>query len=189
MPRRNVFDRPQDPVAQIEVARERKRERAWEQSHRGRTWYIPPALQEQAKETRAEILALAQKHMATASNVASALLDFSLAQVRSGKLQLETRPDPGRRKLPLAWEEASDWAQEIQPPRRRTANVPLLRLTYRIDGNVVNQIQAAARTHGTTDGEVAVRLLRHALDAYKSGRLRLREEAVVMGQKVSSTWR
>ncbi|MCZ7550367.1 MAG: hypothetical protein M5U11_14635 [Anaerolineales bacterium] len=53
----------------------------------------------------------------------------------------------------------------------------------------LTKFKRGARTHGTTDGEVAVRLLRHALDAYTSGRLRLREEAVVMGQKVSSTWR
>jgi len=188
MTRRSAFARPQaqEPVEQIPTAQKKRRAREWERSHRGRSWYIPPALHDQARNVRDEILGLAQQRLATASNVADALIGYSLAQVRSGKLNLEAQPDARRRTMALTWEETDGEGQEIPRVVRLAKGVKPMRLTYRVRNNTAAQI--ASLSKAVTPGEVVVFLLRHALDAYKSGQLRLREEAVVVGQKVSSSW-
>ena len=195
MSRRNAFDRlhkagPQEPIATIPLAKDHKRDnRAWDRKHRGSSYFIPSHLHLQAKDIRSAILALSQKHMTTTSSVANAFMGYALAHIRSGKLVIEPRPNAQRRKMALTWEEADEWPQEIPSAikQKRSLNAEELYLNYRWGRDVDAQIKALAGTSIAT-GEVVVFLLNYALDAHKQGRLRLKEEAVVVAQKVSPTW-
>ena len=60
--------------------------------------------------------------MTTTSSVANALMGFSLAHVRQGKLAIEARPNANRRKMTLTWTEADEWPQEIPQHTKRTSN-------------------------------------------------------------------
>lgn len=190
MPRRNAFARPQaqEPVEQIPTAQKKRRAREWDKSHPTISYFIPAPLHGQAKDVRTEILGLAQKHMTTITSVAAALIEYALAQVRTGKLNLEARPNVARRKMTLTWEETTNEDEQgIPRPVRRNKKDKDLYLGYRWSKNAHKQIISLSN-NAIAPGEVVVFLLRYALEAYKSGRLRLREEAVVVGQKVRSSW-
>jgi hypothetical protein len=179
----------QEPVKIIPQARTQKRDnRAWDRAHRGMSYRIPSSLHVQAKDIRATILGLAHQHMTSTSSVANALMGFSLAHVRQGKLVIEARPNANRRKMILTWAESSEWPQEIQPAKRtiKMGNSEVV-LTYRWGKDVSMQIKALAGTEVSV-GEVVVFLLSYAVEAHKQGHLRLKEEAFVVSQKVSPTW-
>jgi hypothetical protein len=193
MPRQDAFAHlkkgAQEPVKIIPLAQQQKRDnRAWDRAHRGMSYRIPSPLHEQAKDVRASILGLAHQHMTSTSNVAAALMGFSLAHVLQGKLAIEARPNAKRRKMVLTWAEADEWPQEIQPARRaiKTADADVV-LTYRWGKDVGTQIKALAGAEISV-GEVVVFLLHYAIEAHKQGHLRLKEEAFVVSQKVSPTW-
>jgi len=193
MPRQDAFAHlkkdAQEPVKIIPLARQQKRDnRAWDRAHRGMSYRIPSLLHEQAKDVRASILGLAHQHMTSTSSVAAALMSFSLAHVRQGKLVIDAHPNANRRKMILTWAEADEWPQEIQPARRaiKTADADVV-LTYRWGKDVGTQIKALAGAEISV-GEVVVFLLHYALEAHKQGHLRLKEEAFVVSQKVSATW-
>ena len=195
MTRRNAFDRirkdAQDPITSIPLAKGKKRDnRAWDRKHPVISYYIPAPLHDKAKDIRAAVLALSQKHMTSISSVATALASYSLSHVRQGRLQIEGRPDANRRKMTLAWVEVEDgWQQELPDPIKRTKNNKNkdAYIGYRWSRDIDVQIKALADT-SISVGEVVVFLLNHALDAHKRGRLRLKEETVVVSQKVSATW-
>ena len=179
----------QEPVNIIPQARTQKRDnRAWDRAHRGMSYRIPSSLHVQAKDIRAIILGLAHQHMTSTSSVANALIGFSLAHVRQGKLVIEARPNANRRKMILTWAESSEWPLEIQPAKRtvKMGNSEIV-LTYRWGKDVGMQIKALAGTEVSV-GEVVVFLLSYAVEAHKQGHLRLKEEAFVVSQKVSPTW-
>jgi hypothetical protein len=179
----------QDPVKIIPLAQEKKRDnRAWDRAHRGMSYRIPSTLHDQAKDVRASILGLAHQHMTSTSSVAAALMGFSLAHVRQGKLAIEARPKANRRKMILTWAEADEWPQQIQPAKSaiKKASADVV-LTYRWSEDVGTQIKALAGEEISV-GEVLVFLLHYAIEAHKQGHLRLKEEAIVVSQKVSPTW-
>ena len=193
MPRQDAFAHlkkdAQEPVKIIPLARKKKRDnRAWDRAHRGMSYHIPNSLHDKAKDIRAAILGLAHQHMTNSSSVAAALMGFALAHVRLGKLTVEARPNANRRKMSLTWEEADEWPQEIQTSKRtaKSADTDVV-LTYRWDKNLGVQIKALAGEE-ICIGEVVVFLLQYAIEAHKSGRLRLKEEACVVSQKVSPKW-
>lgn len=195
MTRRNAFDRirkeAQDPITSIPLARGKKRDnRAWDRKHPVISYYIPAPLHEKAKDIRAAVLALSQKHMTSISSVATALASYSLSHVRQGRLLIEGRPDASRRKMTLAWVEVDDgWKQELPQPIKRIGKSKDkdAYIGYRWGRDIDSQIKSLADT-SISVGEVVVFLLNYALDAHKSGRLRLKEETVVVSQKVSATW-
>jgi hypothetical protein len=193
MPRQDAFAHlkqdAQEPVKIIPLARKKKRDnRAWDRAHRGMSYHVPSPLREKAKDVRAAILGLAHQHMTNSSSVAAALMGFSLAHVRLGKLTVEARPNATRRKMSLTWEEADEWPQEIQTVKHaaRSADKDLV-LTYRWGGDLGKQIKALAGEE-ICIGEVVLYLLQYAIDAHRSGRLRLKEEVLVISKKVSPTW-
>jgi hypothetical protein len=193
MPRQDAFARlkkdAQEPVKIIPLAQKQKRDnRAWDRAHRGMSYRIPFSLHEQAKGIRTSILGLAHQHMTSTSSVAAALIGFSLAHVRQGKLVIDARPKADRRKMILTWVEAEEWPREVQPIKRaiKTAGANFV-LTYRWGKEVDAQIKALAGEEISV-GEVVVFLLRYAIEAHKGGHLRLKEEAFVVSQKVSATW-
>jgi len=180
----------QEPVKIIPLARQQKRDNhTWDRAHPVISYRISSTLHEQAKDVRAAILGLAQQHMTSTSSVAAALIGFSLAHVRQGKLAIEARPNANRRKMTLTWTEADEWPQEI-PQHTKHANnnkVKAVYLGYRWGKDVNTQIKALAGAEISV-GEVVVFLLKYALSAHKSGHLRLKEEAFVVSQKVSPSW-
>jgi len=193
MTRRNALDRlrnnPQDPISSIPLAQRRRRSnRSWDQVHRGISYFIPMSLNEQARVIRAAILALAQNHITNTSNVAASLITFSLTHVRQGKLLVEAHPNADRRKMILIWEEVKERPQKIPQPIKRIEKdkTKELYLNYRWGRDVDTQIKSLAG-EAISPGEVVVFLLNYALAAYKRGRLKLKEEAVVVTQKVRST--
>ena len=194
MPRRNAFDGlrqdPQQPISTIPRAQDKKREnRAWDKKHRGNSYFIPAHLHVQAKDMRAAVLALSQKHMTNTSSVASALMKYSLEHVRLGRLNFGARPDAERTKMTLIWEDLKDSRpQEIPQPKKLMAKSEKeLYINYRWGRDVDLQIKALAGT-SVAPGEIVVFLLHYALAAYRNGAMRLKEETVVVSQKVTSTW-
>lgn len=190
MTRHSAFDRykekAQDPIHSIPSASKKKRgERVWEQEHRGASYFIPAPLNEKAKDIRASILALAQRHMTTTSSVATALMNYALRDVRLGKVTLEPRPNPRRRKMTLILEDAKEWPQEIPEvkPKKVKAQKDLY-LGYRWGGDLSAQIKSLAGDH-LSKGEVVVFLFDHALAEYKNGNCKFRETAITLAQEVS----
>jgi hypothetical protein len=193
MTRRNALDRlrnnPQDPISLIPLAQERKRSnRSWDQAHHGISYFIPMSLNEQAKDIRAAILALAQHHITNTSNIAAVLLTFSLTHVRHGKLAIEARPNAIGRKMAITWEDGDGRAQKIPEPAKRISKdkTKNIYLNYRWGREVDAEIKALAGDV-LSPGEVVVFLLNYALEAHKSGRLLLKEEPVVIAQRVGLT--
>ena len=194
MPRRNAFDRlrhePQQPISTIPRAHDKKRDnRAWDRKHRGNSYFIPIHLHVQAKDMRAAVLALSQKHMTNTSSVASALMKYSLEHVRLGRLNFGARPDAERTKMTLIWEDVKDSRpQEIPEPKKlMSKSEKALYINYRWGRDVDLQVKALAGT-SVAPGEIVVFLLHYALAAYRNGTMRLKEETVVVSQKVTSTW-
>ncbi len=190
MTRHSAFDRykekAQDPIHNIPSASRKMRgERVWEQEHRGASYFIPTALNEKAKDIRASILALAQRHMTTTSSVATALMNYALRDVRLGKVTLDPRPNPRRRKMTLILEETKDWPQEIpQPLKRAIKTTKDFVLTYRWGRDINAQIKSLSGDH-ISAGEVVVFLLDYALAEYKNGKCKFRETAITLAQEVS----
>jgi hypothetical protein len=196
MPRRNAFDRirqePQQPVETIPFAKERRREkRLWDQRHPVSTYFIPSPLHERAKDVQAAVLGLSQKHMTTTSSVAGELMKFSLTHVRSGKLQMNFLPaSQGRRRMGVTlmegWMEPQDIPQPVRKQQKKDKAKAVF-LGYRWGREVDVQIKAIAGT-AVSPGEVVVFLLEYAIAAYKRGEVQLKEETVVVSQKVSAAW-
>ncbi|HXF85500.1 MAG TPA: hypothetical protein VNK49_08925 [Anaerolineales bacterium] len=197
MTRRNALERirkdPQQPVETIPFARERKREkRLWDQRHPVITYFIPSHLKERAKDVQTAILGLSQKHMTTTSSVAGELIKFALSHVRSGKLKMNFLPThQSRRKMGVTLVEEQGWPkpQEIPQPiqRQKKGKVKDTFLGYRWGREVDVQIKALGGK-AVSPGEVVVFLLEYAIAAYKKGEVQLREETVVVSQKVSAAW-
>jgi len=190
MTRHSAFDRykekAQDPIHNIPPAERKKRgERVWEKENRGASYFIPAPLNEQAKDIRASILALSQRHMTTTSSVAAALMSYALRNVRLGKLTLEARADANRRKMTLTLEDAKEWPQEIpQVKSKKIKSAKDMYLGYRWGRDVSAQIKALADDHISV-GEVVVFLLNHALAEYKNGNCKFQETAITLAQEVS----
>jgi hypothetical protein len=190
MTRHSALDRlkenAQDPIYSIPSAQKKKREeRVWEKANRGASYFIPAPLNEQAKDIRASILALAQRHMTTTSSVAAALMNYALREVRLGKLILEARPDATRRKMTLTLEDAKEWPQEIpQVKPKKVKSVKDLYLGYRWGRDMNAQIKALADNR-IPAGEVVVFLLNYALAEYKNGNCKFQETAITLAQEVS----
>lgn len=175
---------PPSPIMQLQVARPRKRKRAWEREHRGRTFYVPTPLVDRAKAVRQAVLGLAQKHMTTADQVADALLSWAIAQVAAQEIALEARPTL-RRKMSVRVVDANGWPEEIEEPKAKRKQSSYVRVTYRLSGETIARIISLSSS-AIAPGEVIVVLLEHALSALQSGRVRLQSEPEVVRQKVTA---
>jgi hypothetical protein len=91
--------------------------------------------------------------------------------------------------MSLVWAEVENsLPQDIpQPKKLMTKSQKDLYINYRWGRDVDLQIKALAGT-AIAPGEIVVFLLQYALAAYRNGTMRLKEETVVVSQKVSSTW-
>lgn len=172
-----------EPIDLIPLARPRSRKRAWEREHRARTFYIPAPLVDRAKAVREKVLALAQKHLTSADQVADALLAWAIEQVTSGRLALEARPTQ-RRKMTVRVVDANGWPGEFEKPKAKRRQF-YMRITYRLSSETVVRIISLSGD-AIAPGEVVVVLLEHALSALQSGRVRLQSEPEVVQNRVKA---
>ena len=200
---RRPFIAPTDTLSLIPTAAqakrsEPKRKRPWEKNHRGHSYYIPNkyralvGVEKEDEGIRKSIRALAEKHSTTVGSIACALMDFALSGLRSGRLSLASLANPDGRKMQIIWTyQEESWPQTIPPAKQQPIKVlkpRKLYVNYRWDARIDQQVIAEAERLDVPHGELVVRLLLHALDAYQSGKLRLKETAVVVKQKVEPTW-
>lgn len=119
-------------------------------------------------------------------------MDFALSQFHSGRLKIESRVNPDGRKMKIDWSYQDEgWPQEPPLPKKKLS--PALKpsrlyLAYRWDAQIDENLMREADRLCIPHGEMVVRLLQYALDEHKSGKLKLRETAMVVKQKVNDTW-
>jgi hypothetical protein len=91
--------------------------------------------------------------------------------------------------MALTWEEKEGPPQKIPRPLKRNGKdkTKNIYLNYRWGRDLDAQMRALAGEE-LSPGEVVVFLLNYALEAHESGHLMLKEEAVVLTQKVTPTW-
>lgn len=189
---------PVDVTHMIPTARQAKesrtrRRRDWEKKNPSNSYRVPSELHMRAKEISASLSSIAGEYLSTTSSVAAAFVTFSLSHLRSGKLTIEPHPNPERRTLTLHWTEVENgWPKEIKPLKRKKEGVLAKKdsifLGYRWGADIDKQIEAIAKQTGVPGGEVVVFLLNHAIEAYRRGQLTLTPEAVVVTNKVTSSY-
>lgn len=179
---------PANPVDLIPKAEPKKRsDRSWERNNPTHSYLIPHHLHDQENDLRTAIKALAGKHMTTTSCIAGAMMSYSLAHVRSGKLSLESRPDPNRRTMTLTWEEIKEgesWPQELPKAQVRKSQKKRF-MGFRWGKDMDTQVRVLSQSLNTPAGEVVVYLLNYALVNFKEGHWRFKEETITIAQRVS----
>ena len=161
--------------------------RTWDDNHRGKGYYVPDVMREDVVQIRSFCNTNAQKHMTNVDNVARALITHSLEQVRKGILPIIPRPDPKRRNMTLVVVEGKGWSAsgELIVPKKKGPKLKDLYINYRWGRDVDAQIKALAVSKAIPRGEMAVFLLKYAVDKFKSQELHFKAESVTSGQVVS----
>jgi len=191
---------PIEVVSLITTAKHDKESRArhdrtWEKGNPAKSYRIPADLRVPAKDISASLVSIASGYLTTSSSVATALISFSLSQLRSGKLEIEAHPNPERRTMTLDWMELEDgWPREIKPLKSKAKNNALVVkenhvfLGYRWGADMDKQINATAKQTGVSAGEVVVFLLTYAIKKYKTGQLSLIPKTVTVTNQVNPSW-
>ena len=194
MPRRDPFENlknpgsgsptpagtPPSPLDLIPRAKPKKRRREWERKHRGFSYKVPHDLVDRAREVRKAIAGLAQKHMTTADQLASALMTAALDAVQEGEMTLNLRPNPQGRKMTVEVVREPGWKHEPPSPKRHSRKQTLV-LTYRWPAEVHRRIQILAGDARV--GEAVVVLLEAALERVREGLWSLRPRVIAVSQE------
>ena len=181
------------PTARQEKESRAKRTRSWEKKNRSHSYRIPVELHMPARDLSASLSGIASEFLTSASNVAEAFMAFSLSHLHSGRLTIQSKPNPERRSLSLEWKEVeSGRPREVKPGTKKKKNEWLearpVFLSYRWSADTSNQIQAIVTKTGVSGGEVVVFLLSHALQAYQAGHLIITPHSVVVTNTVTPSW-
>lgn len=181
------------PTARQEKESRAKRTRSWEKKNRSHSYRIPVELHMPARDLSASLSGIASEFLTSASNVAEAFMAFSLSQLHSGRLTIQSKPNPERRSLSLEWKEVeSGRPREVKPGTKKKKNEWLearpVFLSYRWSADTSHQIQAIVTKTGVSGGEVVVFLLSHALQAYRAGHLIITPHSVVVTNTVTPSW-
>lgn len=181
------------PTARQEKESRAKRMRSWEKKNRSHSYRIPVELHMPARDLSASLSGIASEFLTSASNVAEAFMAFSLSHLHSGRLTIQSKPNPERRSLSLEWKEVeSGRPREVKPGTKKKKNEWLearpVFLSYRWSADISNQIQAIVQKTGVSGGEVVVFLLSHALQAYRAGHLIITPHSVVVTNTVTPSW-
>lgn len=161
-----------------------KRNREWEKAHRPYRYVNVPM------ELREQVLALAEHLVVTADEVARAFFEYGLECVDDEKIQLHSHPNPHGRKMSLfpqehakGWQEADGKPREIPARRKRKSQPkrkPYPAVSYRLPGNLHDQLCGLAMELDVPVGEVVAYFLKHGLDAYRKGKLNLNPHPVTV---------
>lgn len=164
----------------LEQAKEKKeaqkaKRAAYDQEHPVTSFYIPKHMKSAAKQVKAALAGLAYEKLCTESSLALAFVTWALAEVRAGRLTIEAYPDLSRRKMSVVLvttgENTWQTSQEIPTPPGIKKEKGMY-LGWRWDKDTVKQVNALAGD-AFSPGEVVVRLLEFAIQAYKSGQANL----------------
>ncbi|RMF57286.1 MAG: hypothetical protein D6743_19170 [Calditrichaeota bacterium] len=192
-------ERPAPVVERLRTAQSRKkreRERSWEKAHPSKVYRKVP------NEIRDAITQIADAwgYTYTTSQVAQAFLEYALMCFRRGDFSLDLELDPryGLTLMPGGWsdEKKPIWAENLTPkknqpkkPKKKKPKTPLHDqvVGYRLTPELVEEIERVCETRRGPDGriirrtyhdgEVVARFLAHAIEAYNSGRLSLKDPA------------
>ena len=184
---RNAFSNDNPTVAHdLAVAKKKKQTRSWEKTNPARRYLI-------SVELRDEVAALAEALMENVDPVAGVLFDYAEHCHTRGTLKFKPRLNPKGRKHTLTWEEAD--TDPLQLPTRR--HKPVKRAdpafsrslkgqtaAYRLGTDRHERLKGFAEAYNLRLADVLSAFFRHSLDAYQSGRLKIRREPAVMQMKV-----
>jgi hypothetical protein len=164
-------------------AEPKKRNRGWEKEHHTHSYRgIPQGIHEQ-------VFALADRLQVTMDEIVEVFVQYGLSCLDQGILIISPRPKAQRMTLfPLpkgwgdqaGWSEADGWdpkSQELPPAPRKTSRTKPSSwervVTYRLSDDGDNSIRHIATQHTLPVGEIVTLFLKHGLESYKSGRLKL----------------
>ena len=198
-PRRNVFGdwsqqpspqamassvpHPPTPVDLIGVAKPKERNRQWEKDHRTHSYRgVPPAIHNQ-------VVALASHLQVTTDEVVQVFVQYGLSCLERGILTISPRPKAQCMTLfplPIGWGKQAGWSegdgwepasQETLPSVRKTSRNKHSDwervVTYRLSEDANNSLRHIAAQHTLPVGEIVTLFLKHGLESYISGRLKL----------------
>jgi hypothetical protein len=173
-----------DALTEERIARRKASRAAFDRKNPSTSYFIPSHLRELAREIKRDIASLAHQKRTTVASLASALLSWSLNRVRKGSLVIDGYPQSDRRKLSVVMVDAgSKWEAgtvEIPEYKKETKKKRMV-LTYRLDANITQQIKAVA-DGALPEGEVLIRLLQNAIDAYRKGEGVIKTQALEVRQ-------
>ncbi len=176
LPRISVVDLMRGP--------KKRRNRAWEKTHRAKTFRSVP------EEVSARVVALAEQLGVTADEVARAFLEYGLYCMERETLTVQPRIKGTRMTLyPLdsGWTKQHGWIEEGWNPvpkavssekrkRKQKGEEPRLwsrRVSYRLPEELVKRLKERAERHNVPIGELVGLLLKHSANRYEQGILRL----------------
>jgi len=167
------------------LARRKASRAAFDKKFPCTSYFVPAHLREDAVEIKRVIVALAYEKRTTVASLASAMITWSLDRVRKGLLGINGTPQSDRRKLAVVMVDAeSGWnAAPVEIPEyvKKPKNKRMV-LTYRLDQAVVQQIKSIAKNGALPEGEVLIRLLQRAIEAYQKGEGVIKTQAVEVRQ-------
>ena len=197
-PRRNVFGDwgqpssqaavplvppPPTPIDLIGVAKPKERNRQWEKGHRAHSYRGVP------QEIHNQVIGLAGHLQVTNDEVVQVFVQYGLSCLERGILTISPRPKAQRMTLfplPIGWGKQAGWSegdgwepasQETLPSVRKTSKNKHggweRVVTYRLSDDADNSIRHIATQHTLPVGEIVTLFLKHGLESYKSGRLKL----------------
>jgi hypothetical protein len=173
-----------DAMTEERIARRKASRAAFDRKFPSTSYFIPAHLRELAREIKRDIASLAHQKRTTVASLASAMISWSLNRVRKGSLVIDGYPQSDRRKLSVVMvDTGTKWDAgpvEIPEYKKETKKKRMV-LTYRLDANITQQIKAVAGG-ALPEGEVLVRLLQHAIDAYRKGEGMIKTQALEVRQ-------
>jgi hypothetical protein len=187
---------PPSPLDQMVVAAPRKRSRDWEKGHHTCSYRgVPHDLHEQ-------VVALAFHLQVNTDDVVQAFVQFGLSCLDKDILTISPRPKAQRMTLfPLpygsgeqaGWGEVDKWdpgklKKEIPAKRKVSQEKESLwesRAHYRLSKEIHEAIKCLAEQHTVPLGEIITLFLKHGLESYKTGRLKLNPQPRVVKMTLS----
>jgi len=175
---------PPSPLDQMSIASPRKRSRSWEKGHRTCSYRGVP------QELHGQVVALAFHLQVNTDEVVAVFVQFGLSCVDKGFLAISPRPKAQRMTLfPLpsgsgekaGWSEDEKWEpgklkKEIPTKRKGSLESKSLwesRVHYRLSKSTHEAIKFLAEQHTVPLGEIMTLFLKHGLESYKTGLLKL----------------
>lgn len=117
------------------------------------------------------------------STVAEQMMDFALTMAERGRvwMQAHPNPDPHSTSMLLTWEDGPGFPKDVKPDRERKKRQQKMiaparkrsSFAFRWSRQIHNRIKTLAAEYHCTLGAMVTRLLAHAIDEYRWGRLKL----------------
>ena len=176
-------------VLEAEAAARRRKQRRAEYDKQNPIigFFVPAHMIERAKMVKASMAALAYERVSTETSVSLAMINWALLQVRNGKLDVDSRPAPKRRKMNVVIvEQGGDtWLtpQEIPQLLKEQEKAKGGYVGWRWTEDVKRQLDGLS-SDVLPVGELTIKLLEYAVSAYRQGKIKIQTEALEVKQDV-----